>query len=201
MYEKNITFALSRRLTSLTNQYFYIMELSQILTSRRSTRKFTQKNIPQEVIQKVVDATLKSPSSRNSHSTSFVVVTNPASIEKLSTMRDYGSSFLKSAPCAILICGDTTATDLWEVNCAISATVMQLACVDEGLASCWVHVQDRPQKQAEPQGAKAIEVVREVVDLPENFDVLCIIACGYSDFEPAPLPEFDRESKVIFADR
>ncbi len=176
------------------------MELKNILSKRRSTRKFTQQPIPREEIERVLNSTLLSPSSRNSHSTKFMVVTDPAKIEKISTMRDYGSSFVKNAPCAIVIAGDTTATDLWEVNCSICATVLQLACVDEGLASCWVHVQNRPQKQAEPEGAKAIEILREVVSIPADHDVLCVIACGYSDFEPSPLPEFDRESKVIFVD-
>ncbi len=174
------------------------MEFKDIAVARRSTRKFSDKKIPQDVIQRMLDATLLAPSSRNSHSTKFMVVSSPEKIEQLSTMRDYGSSFMKNAPCAIVIMGDTSATDLWEVNCAISATTLQLACVDEGLASCWVHVQDRPQKQAEPEGAKAIELVHEVLSIPEGHDVLCVIACGYSDFTPAPLPEFDKESKVIF---
>ncbi len=174
------------------------MELKDIISKRRSTRKFSNTEVSREVITRILDATLYAPSSRNSHSTKFMVVTSPSTIEKLSTMRDYGASFMKGAPCAIVVMGDTSATDLWEVNCAISATTLQLMCVDEGLASCWVHVQDRPQKQAEADGAKAIDVVRASVNIPDGHDVLCIIACGYSDFEPAPLPEFDRESKVIF---
>ncbi len=173
------------------------MELKDIITKRRSTRKFSDTQVAPELIARMLDAVLYAPSSRNSHSTKFLVVTSPEKIAQLSTMRDYGASFMKGAPCAIVIMGDTSATDLWEVNCAISATTLQLVCVDEGLASCWVHVQDRPQKQAEHDGAKAIDVVREAVEIPDGHDVLCIIACGYSDFEPAPLPEFDRSSKVI----
>ncbi len=173
------------------------MQFTDIIKKRRSTRKFSDEKVSREVVEQILKDTLLAPSSRNSHSTSFIVVSDPATIERLSTMRDYGSSFMKNAPCAILVCGDTTATDLWEVNCSISATILQLACVDKGLASCWVHVKDRAQKQAEPEGGKAIEVVRECVKIPENHDVLCLIACGYSDFEPAPLPEFDKESKVV----
>ncbi|MFR9553406.1 MAG: nitroreductase family protein [Rikenellaceae bacterium] len=176
------------------------MEFQDIVVARRSTRKFSDKGVSKELITKMLDATLLAPSSRNSHSTKFMVVTSPQKIEALSIMRDYGSSFMKNAPCAIVVMGDTSATDLWEVNCAISATTLQLACVAEGLVSCWVHVQDRPQKQAEPEGAKAIELVREVLPIPEGHDVLCVIACGYSDFSPAPLPEFDKESKVLFVE-
>ncbi len=174
------------------------MNLKDILAKRRSTRKFLDQAVPKEVIDRVLDSALQVPSSRNSHSTKFAVVTDPEKITKLSTMRDYGSSFMKAAPCAIVVIGDTTATDLWEVNCTISATVLQLACVDEGLASCWVHVEGRPQFKDAPEQGEAIEVVRKVLDIPQEHKVLCIIACGYSDFEPAALPEWDKLSKITY---
>ena len=34
-----------------------------------------------------------------------------------------------------------------------------------------------------------IGTVREFLPLPDSFGVLCVIALGYSDFEPKPLPE------------
>ena len=40
--------------------------------------------------------------------------------------------FVKGAPLAIVVLGDTTKSDLWRENAAISATILQLACVDEG---------------------------------------------------------------------
>ncbi len=173
------------------------MELKNILSKRRSIRKFSDKPINEQVVNNIVDATLSAPSSRNSRSTNLIVIRNREIIEKIATMRDYGSAFVKNAPMVILVAGDTSKSDLWEVNCSISATTLQLACVDEGLASCWVHVKDRPQKQAEPDGAKAIELIREVVDFPAEYDVLCAIALGYSDFEPAALPPFDKEKQII----
>lgn len=173
------------------------MNLKEILQKRRSIRKFNNREVEEQVIDRVLESTLKAPSSRNSRSSHFIVVRDRSTIESIAAMRDYGSAFVKSASAFVLVAGDTTATDLWEVNCSISATIMQLACVDEGLASCWVHIKDRPQKQAEPQGAKAIEHIRELVAIPENMEVLCGIAIGYSDFEPAALPDFDKASKVI----
>ncbi len=173
------------------------MELKEILHKRRSIRKFNDREVEEQVIDRVLESTLQAPSSRNSRSTHFIVVRDKETIATIASMRDYGSAFVKSAPVFILIAGDTSATDLWQVNCSISATIMQLACVNESLSSCWVHIENRPQKQAEPEGALAIERIREVVDIPENLDVLCGIAIGYSDFEPAALPEFDKASKVI----
>ncbi len=167
------------------------MELKEILTKRRSIRKYSPQEVEPSVIEQLMEATLRAPSSRNSHSTHLLVVRNRETIESLATMRDYGSAFIKDAPVVILVMGDKEATDLWEVNCSISATVLQLSATDLGLASCWVHVEGRPRLKAEPQGASAEDHVRSLVEIPPHFGVLCAVAVGYSDFVPADLPPFD----------
>ena len=113
-------------------------------------------------------------------------------------MRDYGAAFVKNAAAAILVMGDRSKSDLWLDNCVITATILQLAVVDEGLASCWVHVNDRPCLKDEPEGKKAEEHLREKFAIPENYGILCAIALGYSDFEPAPLPAYEGEERVIW---
>ncbi len=174
------------------------MEFKDIVATRRSVRKFSPRTVEREVLRSIVESAIAAPSSRNSHSTSFVVITSREILEQLSQMRDYGSSFVKGATAGILVVGDSSKTDLSEVNCAICATTLQLAITDAGLSSCWVHVAGRPQLQSEPEGAQAVELVRELIPLEEGHEPLCLIALGYSDFEPAPLPEFDHEELVRF---
>ena len=174
------------------------MELKEIISRRRSTRKFLPTPVERERLERVVEMALQAPSSRNSRSTRFMIVQNPDLLEKMSRMRDYGSAFMKDAAAAILVMGDKRATDLWIDNCAISATTLQLAVVDEGFASCWVHVNDRPCLQAEPDGRKADDYLRELLDLPEHYGILCAVALGYSDFEPKPLPPYEGEERVIW---
>ncbi|MFR9621063.1 MAG: nitroreductase family protein [Rikenellaceae bacterium] len=174
------------------------MDFKQVVEKRRSVRKFSARAVERELLQSLVDVALKAPSSRNSHSSSFMVVTRPEHLERMSTMRDYGSSFMRGATAAILVMCNREVTDLWEVNGAISATMLQLAATDAGLSSCWVHVAGRPQLKDEPQGAQAEDLLREFLPIPSQCSVLCAVALGYSDFEPAPLPEFDREALVEF---
>ena len=174
------------------------MELKEIISRRRSTRKFLPTPVERERLERVVEMALQAPSSRNSRSTRFMIVQNPDLLEKMSRMRDYGSAFMKDAAAAILVMGDKRATDLWIDNCAISATTLQLAVVDEGLASCWVHVNDRPCLQAEPDGRKADDNLRELLDLPAHYGILCAVALGVSDFEPKPLPPYEGEERVFW---
>lgn len=172
------------------------MELKDILTLRRSVRKFNDTPVEHDKIERILEQTLKAPSSRNSRSTRLWVTEDKDLLEHIAQMRDYGAAFVRGASAAVLVMGDSSVSDLWEVNCAISATTLQLAVVDEGLASCWVHVAGRPCLKDEPQGKQAEEHLREKIALPESYRVLCVIALGYSDFEPAALPPYNGEQRV-----
>ncbi len=176
------------------------MELKQILAARRSTRKFTDRPVPREVIDRLLEAVFTAPSSRNSRSTRIMVVTDREKIARMAEMRDYGSAFLKNAPMAFVIAGDREASPMWNINSAISATVLQLACVDEGLASCWVHVEGRPRLQGDPDGESAEGYLRTLLPVPDGWSILCVIAAGYSDFHPASLPEHDDAASVVFVE-
>ena len=125
------------------------------------------------------------------------MVDDPVLVARMAEMRDYGSAFLKGAPLAVLVLGDTSASDLWRENAAISATVLQLACVDEGLASCWVHVNGRPRRKDAPDGERAADYLRAFLPVPDGCEPLCAIALGYSDFSPAPLPPADDEARIL----
>ena len=98
---------------------------------------------------------------------------------------------------AIVVLGDTTKSDLWRENAAISATILQLACVDEGLASCWVHIDGRPRRKDEPGGETAAGYLRSFLPIPADCQPLCAVAAGYSDFTPAPLPGSDDDARII----
>lgn len=173
------------------------MEFKDLIAKRRSIRKFSDRVVPREVVDRILAEALTAPSARNSCTTRFLVVDDPALVARMAEMRDYGSAFLKNAPLAILVLGDTSTSDLWRENGAISATVLQLACVDEGLASCWVHVHGRPRRKDDPQGEMAADYLRTFLRIPDSCEPLCAIAVGYSDFVPAPLPEYVGEERII----
>lgn len=128
------------------------MEFKELIEKRRSIRKFSERAVPREIVDRILHETLSAPSARNTRTTRLVVVDDPALVARMADMRDYGSAFMKGAPLAIVVLGDTTKSDLWRENAAISATILQLACVDEGLASCWVHIDGRPRRKDEPGG-------------------------------------------------
>ncbi len=173
------------------------MEFKELIAKRRSVRKFTDREVPREVVDRILAEALSAPSARNTRTTRFLVVDDPVLVARMAEMRDYGSAFLKGAPLAVLVLGDTSASDLWRENAAISATVLQLACVDEGLASCWVHVNGRLRRKDTPDGERAADYLRTFLPVPDGCEPLCAIALGYSDFSPAPLPPADDEARIL----
>ena len=172
------------------------MEFKELIEKRRSIRKFSERAVPREIVDRILHETLSAPSARNTRTTRLVVVDDPALVARMADMRDYGSAFMKGAPLAIVVLGDTTKSDLWRENAAISATILQLACVDEGLASCWVHIDGRPRRKDEPGGETAAGYLRSFLPIPADCQPLCAVAAGYSDFTPAPLPGSDDDARI-----
>lgn len=157
------------------------MDFLDVIDRRHSVRKYADRPVDRELLEAIVRAAETAPSSRNSHSTSFVIIEDKDTLEALSQMRDYGSALLSGASAAIVILGDTSKTDLWVDNCAISAAFAQLAVTSMDLVSCWVHINGRPRLKAEPEGAGAVEYVTELLGIKEGLVPYCAIAIGYPE--------------------
>lgn len=155
------------------------MDFLDVIDKRHSVRKYSDKPVERELLDAVVRIAQTAPSSRNSHSSSFVIVEDRDTLDALSQMRDYGSALIAGAQAVIIVLGDTSKTDLWVDNCAISATFVQLAVTSVDLVSCWVHINGRPRLKDEPEGQGAVEYVAELLGIKEGLVPYCAIAIGY----------------------
>ena len=155
------------------------MDFLEVIDKRHSVRKYSDSPVERELLDAIVRVAQTAPSSRNSHSSSFVIVEDRDTLDALSQMRDYGAGLLSGAQAAIVVLGDTSKTDLWVDNCAISATFVQLAVTSMDLVSCWVHINGRPCKKDEPQGKTAVEYVTELLGIKEGLVPYCCIAVGH----------------------
>lgn len=155
-----------------------------LLRKRRSIRKFTREKIAPELVETLVEAALRSPSSRSINPWEFVIVDDPDTLLKLSRAKQHGSEFLKSAPLGIVVCADNTKSDVCIEDCAIAAIIIQLTAVSLGLGSCWAQIRNRMH-----DSEKSSELfVRELLGLPEQVMVETIIGIGHPDEAKNPLP-------------
>ena len=155
------------------------MDFFEVIAKRHSVRKYADKPVEKELLDRIIAAAQTAPSSKNTRSSAFMVIEDKDTIAAVSEMRDRGSAFVKDAPAVIVVLGDETKTDLWVDNCAISATFIQLAATDSGLGSCWVHVNGRPRVSSDPDSGSAEDYLRELLGVKDGLRILCVISLGY----------------------
>lgn len=167
--------------------------LNFLTTKRRSVRQYTDAKISPEAIQDILESGLRAPTSKNNRCTHFVLVEDKDMLEKISRCRKYGSAFIAGAPLGIVVCSDSEKSHRPYSDCAIAASYIQLAATDNDLGSCWCHVEDSPT----PDGGSAEEYIKNLLNLPENTKILCVIGVGevaeYGMLEPRERPvEWER---------
>ncbi|MDF2483866.1 MAG: nitroreductase [Herbinix sp.] len=159
--------------------------LFDFLKSRRSIRKYQNKEIEQEKIALILKSALQSPSSRSIRPWHFIAVTDTILLQKLSLCREPGPRFLAEAPFAIVVIAEKEASDVWIEDASIASTFIQLTAHDLDLGSCWIQVRERFHTEQE----SAEEYIRKVLEIPEQYCVECIIAIGYPAEEKKPYEE------------
>lgn len=151
----------------------------ELLRSRRSIRKYKDKEIEPKKIEEILKCGLLAPSSRNRHPWEFIAVTDKEVLKTLSLCRGNSSVFIANAALAVVIAADPDKCDVWIEDCSIAAAIMQLSAHSLGLGSCWVQVRERFSANNE----KAEELIKRTLNIPDSCHVECILAFGYPDEE------------------
>lgn len=146
-----------------------------ILRKRRSIRHYISDPIPPEILDKLREAVLRSPSSRGLDPWEFIFVTDTGLLQALSTAKPHGAHFLRDATLGVVVLGDEAKADTWIEDCAIASIILQLACESLGLGSCWVQIRLRAFDASTSAEAR----VREILGIPEHLRVASIISIGY----------------------
>ena len=158
------------------------MNLLKLLLKRRSIRKYTKESIPEDKLEKILQAGLLSFSGRNLKPWEFVVVKDKQVLQKLSQSRKAGAGMLADADCAIVVWGDTTKTDTWIEDCSIAMTFMHLMATELGVGSCWIqgHLRDASDT------VTTEEYVRNLLHVPNNYKLAAILSLGMPQTEEKP---------------
>lgn len=160
-------------------------KFSDLITSRRSMRKFTSQELTQEEVVTILKAALMSPTSKRSNCWQFIAVDDKEILEKLSYCKESSAAFIKDAALAIVITADPMISDVWIEDASIASIMIQLQAEDLGLGSCWVQLRERFTANGVPSN----EYVHEVLDLPLQLQALSIIAIGNKGMERKPFDE------------
>jgi len=165
----------------------------ELLRQRRSIRKFTGEKIAPEQIETLIEAALRAPSSRGINPWEFIVVDDPAIMLQLSAAKLHGAEFLKNAPLGIVVCADTTKSDVCIEDCSIAAIIIQLTALSLGFGSCWAQIRKRQHKS----GIDAEAFVKDLLGLPEQLMVEAVIGIGHPAELKLPVKAADLQSGKI----
>ena len=160
-------------------------KFSELIKTRRSMRKFTEEELTQEQVELLLRAALMAPSSKRSNPWQFIVVDDKETLEKLAQCKEAGAGLIAGAPLAIVVLADPAVSDVWIEDASVATLMIQLQAEDLGLGSCWVQVRER----FTADGISAGEVVRELLDIPLQMQVLSIVAVGHKGMERKPFEE------------
>lgn len=168
-----------------------------LVQQRRSHRKFTSEEVDAEDVKLILRAALMAPTSKSQRAWHFVLVDNKIDLEKLSDAKDLGGQFIKDAPLAIVVLGDPMQNDCWVEDGSIAAISMQYQAEELGLGSCWVQMRGRGLSD----GTTADTVIQGILDIPENYSVLCVIALGHKAVERKPQNEDKLKWENVHVDK
>ena len=154
------------------------MEFKKVVENRYSCKKYSGRQVEKEKLEAILNAGRLAPTAKNLQEQHIYVVQSAEALAKIDSVTPcrYG------APTVLVVAFDKNNVftypggkrDSGVEDATIVATHMILAAADEGVDSCWINFLD-PEKLA------------EVLDLPENEEVLMVMDLGYAAEGVGPL--------------
>lgn len=172
-----------------------LMEFIDLLLKRRSVRRFKDENISKDDLEKILQAALLAPTSRNRKPCNFLIVENRETLKRLAKSKKTGAEMLADCNKAIVVVANTMISDTWIEDSSIALGYMHLMAASLDIGSCWVQIHLRENDE----GKDSEEVVKDITGLDDYFRIVGILALGIpdGDVKPHTLEDMDK-SKIHF---
>lgn len=144
------------------------MEFNDVIKKRTATRKFSNKKISQEDIEKILKAGNLAPTAKNLQPQFIYVVISEEGLKKIEEI----TPCIYNAQCCLLVCSDKEKAfhkedySTFEMDATIVATHMILEAANLNIDSTWIEAFDKNE-------------TKNVFDLDDNIEPVCIINLGY----------------------
>lgn len=163
------------------------MDVFEAIKGRRSIRVYEDREVPQEIIRKVIEAGQWSPSATNRQGWKFIIIDDPSIREKI--MKETTAYFAGKAPIWIMVLYSNRTDNIEYRDHLLSAAMaiqnMQLTAYSLGLGSCCVN--NLPPKYK----------LRRILKIPGAYDPVSLLCLGYPKVVPRPLKRKDELMDII----
>lgn len=147
-----------------------------LLLERHSIRRYTDQPVDADHVRLILEAALLAPSSKNARCWQFVVVEDKEVMQRLKECKPAYAASLTNAPLAVVVTVDPALSEAYIEDAAAAAMFMHLQAAALGIGSCWVQVRGRLDGMGEPSE----DVVRDILGIPHDMVVECIMTFGHS---------------------
>ena len=157
------------------------METLKAILTRRSIRKYINKNIPGDYYEIMLNAAMHAPSARNRQPWHFIIVSDREILKSLSEVNT-SWKMLENASGAIVVCGDTELEETESFliqDCSAATQNILLAAHELGLGSVWLGVHPREDR---------LLPLIDILHIPKNILPVSMIAIGRPD-ESREIPD------------
>jgi len=160
------------------------MDLFEVFRTRRSVRAYKPDPVPQDKLDRILEAARLAPTAANRQPFIFYVIKDQAARTALKSA--YNQAWFCEAP--VIICACAEPAKAWrrmdgrnyaDVDTTIAMDHLILAAAAEGLGTCWI-------------GAFNPPAVKKVLNLPDGLDPIALTPLGYP-VDDAPRPK-DRKA-------
>ncbi len=177
------------------------MTVFEAIMKRRSVRKFKPDELPDEVVNKMLEAARFAPSWANTQCWRFVIVKQKETREKLCEAfppKNPGFSTLMNAPLLVVAFAEkfksgfykgeavTNKGEYWYMfDVALALQNMVLTAWENGIGSVYLGLFDAQK-------------VASALNIPVDYEVVAIVPFGYPDEEPKCPPRKSLEEIVFY---
>lgn len=159
------------------------METWDAIRARRNVRTYADRDIPNDALERILEAAWRTPSSTNQQAWEFLAVTEREQLRELAKVWRYGAHVAESAATIALIApgsGGASARETYQYDLGQATMSIMLAAADQGIGSCHSAVADQ-------------EMARKLLSFPTDRKCEWLISLGYPADRPlAPIARPNR---------
>lgn len=148
------------------------MDAIEAIMTRRSIRKYTDKQIPEEVVQQILQVAMAAPSAGNEQPWHFIVIKERNTLLKITAFHPH-AHMLKEAALAMLVCNDPELEKFKGrgiLDCSAATENILLAAHAMGLGAVWLGIYPVEERMAG---------MRKLLGLPSRIIPLSLVSMGY----------------------
>ncbi|MFV9507653.1 MAG: nitroreductase family protein [Oscillochloridaceae bacterium umkhey_bin13] len=145
------------------------LSASEAIRTKRAVRRYAERVVPEAAVRAILEAGRRAQSSKNDQPWTFVLVSERAQLQRLSSAGIYTAHVPQAAFAIVLV-----APPGYEFDLGQAAAYMQLVALEHGVGSCLISLQHR-------------ELACTILGVPDELRCDFAITFGYSNEPPRPL--------------